>query len=249
MASTSGVPASPASARDALARLVDGGGAWTTPWRHAVGALDPATARDAAVLVLFGVLDGAPGAAPSTVPADARTSVRTGVPAGLDVLLLARAATLGSHPGQVAFPGGRVDPGDDGPVACALREATEETGLDASGVDVLGTYDPLPLPVSNHLVTPVLGWWARRSPVRVVDPGESAHVFSAPVAGLIDPERRRTVEVRRGNRRWHGPGFLVADGDREHVVWGFTAGILDALLDELGWTQPWDRDRVVPAPL
>src|SRR5690349_17201186 len=83
------------------------------------GLPDAASARPAAVLILFGVLD----ALPSDRDAQARAVSRD-----LDVLLLARAETLRSHPGQVAFPGGRVDPEDDGPVSAALREAREETG-------------------------------------------------------------------------------------------------------------------------
>lgn len=230
---TAGAP----TARDELAALPAGGGAWPSPWRLAVGALDE-RARPAAVLMLFGVLDH--------VPADhgARAVARD-----LDVLLLARAATLGHHPGQVAFPGGRLDPGDDGPVDAALREATEETGLDRSGVEVLGTLGELPVPVSNHVVTPVLGWWARPTPVRAVDDAESAHVFRVPVADLLDPGRRRTATVRRGRRVFRSPAFLVEAEGREHLVWGFTGGLLDALFDRLGWTEPWDRSRTVDPPL
>ena len=95
--------------------------------------------RPAAILILFGVLDGLPS--DSEAQADA-------VSRDLDVLLLSRATTLRAHPGQVAFPGGRIDPGDDGSVAAALREAREETGLDPAGVDVLGTLPPVPLAFS-----------------------------------------------------------------------------------------------------
>ncbi|GMA25797.1 coenzyme A pyrophosphatase [Luteimicrobium album] len=228
----------PATARDQLVALAAGDHAWASSWRYAIGTLDPARTRDAAVLVLFGVLDA--------VPSDHRAAA---VARDLDVLLLARAASLGSHAGQVAFPGGRVDPGDGGPVDAALREAVEETGLDAAGVEVIGTFPPLPLPVSHHLVTPVLGWWARPTPVHVVDVGESAHVFRVPVADLVDPENRRTVVARRGPRAYRSPGFVVTADGRDHLVWGFTAGILDAVLDRLGWAEPWDRDRTVDAPL
>ncbi len=224
-------------AREQLAALARSGGAWPEPWQHLVGTPRD-DARPAAVLLLFGVLDGTP--AEHTAHA---------VPRDLDVLLLARAATLGHHPGQVAFPGGRIDPGDDGPVDAALREAVEETGLDRAGVDVLGTLGELPLPVSNHLVTPVLAWWSRPTPVRVVDAAESAHVFRVPVADLLDPQRRRTVTVRRARRVHKSPGFLVEADGREHLVWGFTGGVLEALFDRLGWTEPWDRSRTLDAPL
>ncbi|WP_418277969.1 NUDIX hydrolase [Isoptericola jiangsuensis] len=222
------------SAREQLRALAHDGG-FADPWRHARGVLDPAVARPAAVLVLFGVLDGLPS------DHDAQAEA---VSADLDVLLLTRAATLRSHAGQVAFPGGRAEPGED-TITCALREATEETGVDAGGVEVLGTLAELPMPVSNHVVTPVLAWWRRQSPVGVVDPAESAHVFRAPVADLLDPARRVTTVLRRGGQVWRGPGFEVDDGDNRHLVWGFTAGILDALFDHLGWTEPWDRGHEV----
>jgi len=225
------------AAREQLAALARDGGAWPEPWRHAVGALRD-DARGAAVLLLFGALD--------RVPAE---HAAASVPRDLDVLLLARATTLGHHPGQVAFPGGRLEPEDDGPVGAALREAEEETGLEPAGVDVLGTLGELPVPVSNHLVTPVLAWWSRPTPVRAVDAAESAHVFRVPVADLLDPERRRTVTVRRDRRVHKSPGFLVEADGREHLVWGFTGGILDALFDRLGWTEPWDRTRTLDAPL
>lgn len=218
------------TAREQLAALA-ADGSFAGPWRHARGEIDLSAARPAAVLVLFGVLDSL---------AAEHDAQALAVHRDLDVLLLARAATLRSHAGQVAFPGGRVEP-DEGVVEAALREATEETGVDTAGVEVLGTLESLPMPVSNHVVTPVLAWWARQSAVGVVDPGESAHVFRAPVADLLDSSNRVTTVLRRGGREWRGPGFLVDDGDAEHLVWGFTAGILDALFDHLGWTEDWDR--------
>lgn len=196
------------------------------------------SARPAAVLILFGVLDDLPSRHDAQDAAVSRD---------LDVLLLARAATLRSHPGQVAFPGGRIDPGDDGPVAAALREAEEETGLDPAGVEVLGTLPTIPLEYSGHLVTPVLGWWRHPSAVRVVDEAESADVFRAPVADLLDPRRRGTTVLHRDGAQWRGPGFLVPrHGGGTHLVWGFTGVVLDALFERLGWTEPWDRDRELP---
>ncbi|WP_336708758.1 NUDIX hydrolase [Oerskovia sp. USHLN155] len=233
------------SARADLAALAQDGAPWPRPWRYAIGTLDESRVRQAAVLVLFGVLDdvaasratSGPGAAPLPVAAD------------LDVLLLARASTLSHHPGQVSFPGGRLDDTDADLVDAALREAVEETGLDRDGVEVLGSLSPLPLPVSNHLVTPVLGWWARPTPVAVVDSAESAHVFRVPVADLTDPANRRTAVVRRGRDTHKSPSFLVSAEGREHLVWGFTGAILDALLDRLDWAEPWDAARTVEVPV
>lgn len=192
------------------------------------------TGRQAAVLVLFGVLDG-----------HLAEHTGGGVPADLDVLLLGRAATLSQHPGQVSFPGGRIDPGDAGPEQAAIREAVEETGLDPAGVQVLGCLEPMPVPASNHVVTPVLAWWAQQSPVAVVDVGESAAVFRAPVRDLLSPAHRRTVTVRHGGVTYRTPGFVLD----EHLIWGFTAKVLSQLFDELGWTEPWDTTLTVPAPI
>ncbi|MGR6740524.1 NUDIX hydrolase [Microbacterium sp. F1-18] len=200
-------------------------------------AAAPST-RAAAVLVLFGVLDDRPSA---HAPEGALSRE-------LDVLLLSRATTLRSHPGQVALPGGRVDPGDVDVVAAALREAREETGLDTEGVEVLGALPPVPLEYSRHLVTPVLAWWRRPSPVRVVDVAESAAVFRAPVADLLAPANRGVTVLRRDGSEWRGPGFVVRQDAAEFLVWGFTAMLLDGLFTELGWTQAWDTERELPLP-
>ncbi|WP_254786999.1 CoA pyrophosphatase [Curtobacterium sp. MCBA15_001] len=195
--------------------------------------------RRAAVLMLFGVLDDVP----SDRPAD-----HDAVSRDLDVLLLARATTLRAHPGQVAFPGGRIDPGDTDATAAALREAREETGLDPAGVEVLGAMPAVPLAFSRHLVTPVLGWWRAPSPVRVVDAAESAAVFRAPVADLLDPAHRGVTVLRQDGREWRGPAFTVDSDSGQHVVWGFTASLLDALFTRLGWAEPWDRSREIALP-
>jgi 8-oxo-dGTP pyrophosphatase MutT (NUDIX family) len=193
--------------------------------------------RAAAVLMLFGPRSGRPAAPSVAEPGGAR-------PEHLDVLLLRRADTLNSHAGQVAFPGGRLEPGE-GAIAAALREAEEETGLDPAGVDVLGALAPLPAPVSSHTVTPVLAWWRDPSPVGVVDPAESAHVFRAPVADLLDPANRYATTRTRNGLTWSGVAWRLQVDGVDHLVWGFTAGILDTMLARLGWAQPWDETRVI----
>ncbi|GGI46380.1 8-oxo-dGTP pyrophosphatase MutT (NUDIX family) [Agromyces flavus] len=197
-------------------------------------------ARPAAVLILFGVLDG--------LPSDHEAQARA-VSRDLDVLLLARATTLRSHAGQIAFPGGRVDDGDADPIDAALREAREETGLDPAGVEVLGALEAIPLSRSSHLVTPVLAWWAAPTAVAPVDHAESSAVFRIPVADLLDPGNRCTTVIRRDGMEWRGPAFTVHGAGDERLVWGFTAMVLDVLFDELGWTEPWDRSRELDLPL
>jgi len=166
-------------------------------------------------------------------------------PDGPDVLLIERAATLRQHAGQPAFPGGAVDPTDDGPAATALREATEEVGLDPAGVEVVALLPDLYLGVTDFLITPVVGWWRTRGPVGVADPGEVARVEAVPLAELADPANRHYVR--------HPSGYLsLAFSVRGMIVWGFTAIVLDGMLTLGGWARDWDqtdiRDLPRPAP-
>ncbi len=161
---------------------------------------------------------------------------------GPDVLLIERASDMRSHAGQPAFPGGAVDEGDAGPVAAALREAQEETGLDPGGVRVLQVLPDLWLPPSGFSVTPVLGFWTDPVPVRAQDPREVARAERVPLADLVDPLNRVTWVHPAGHR---GPGFLVAG----MTVWGFTAMLLDRLLALGGWARPWAEDREVEVRL
>jgi 8-oxo-dGTP pyrophosphatase MutT (NUDIX family) len=162
-------------------------------------------------------------------------------PAGPDVLLTQRSTTMRSHAGQVAFPGGKLDPTDAGPEAAALREAVEETGLDPAGVQLRVTCPDLYVPPSRFLVTPVIGWWRQPSPVAPGDPAEVAQVLRVPIARLIDPANRFQSLHPSG---YQGPGFEV-DG---LFVWGFTAGVLDWLISLAGLALPWDdrRRRQIP---
>ena len=220
------------TARQDLVDLVAAVESGTAPapdprWREL--AVEPGErVRRAAVLMLFGALGNDPA-----------ESEKLLAPADLDVLLLQRAQTLEDHPGQVAFPGGGIDPGES-VVAAALREAEEETGLNPAGVDVLGVMPELALPRGNFLVTPVLAWWAAQSPVRVVDYGESAQVFRVPVRDLLDPDNRVMATVSRAGQTFQSPAFTV----NGVVVWGFTGMILNQLFEQLGWAVPWDRARL-----
>ncbi|MFJ5260956.1 NUDIX hydrolase [Streptomyces sp. NPDC088387] len=210
----------------------DGLPGWLDPVAHAIDTVEPpqlsrflppedGAGRQSAVLILFG--EGARGP---------------------ELLLMERASSLRSHAGQPSFPGGALDPEDgdpqgDGPLRAALREAEEETGLDPSGVQLFGVLPRLYIPVSSFVVTPVVGWWRRPSPVGVVDPNETARVFTVPVADLTDPANRASAVHPSGHT---GAAFLVESA----LVWGFTAGIIDRLLHFAGWELPWDRDKQVP---
>ncbi|NAS22419.1 NUDIX domain-containing protein [Herbidospora sp. NEAU-GS84] len=174
--------------------------------------------RKAAVLLLFG--DG---------------------PAGPDILLIQRSSKGRNHAGQPAFPGGGVDPGDDGPVGAALREAAEETGLDPEGVKVLGVMPELYLSHSDNRVTPVIGWWHTPCAVHAASPDEVESVERVPVAELVDPANRFRLRHPSG---FVGPAFRV----RGLLVWGFTAGVLDGVLATCGFERPWDRSRIEDLP-
>jgi 8-oxo-dGTP pyrophosphatase MutT (NUDIX family) len=164
---------------------------------------------------------------------------------GPDLLLTERAHTMRSHPGQVSFPGGSIDPSDASPTAAALREAEEEVGLDPAGVDVLATLPELWLPPSNFAVTPVLAYWREPGPVGVVDPAEVHAVFRTPISELLDPAHRVTFTHPGG---YSSPGFLIGE-DKDVVLWGFTAGLINKLFDFIGLTRPWDASvtREVPS--
>jgi 8-oxo-dGTP pyrophosphatase MutT (NUDIX family) len=177
-----------------------------------------ASARRSAVLILFG--EG---------------------PGGPDLLLIEKSPHLRSHAGQPAFPGGGVDPGDDYPVGTALREAEEEAGVDPDGVRVVATLPELYLPPSDRLVVPVVAWWDDPREVSVGDPREVARVARVPLADLADPAHRFRIRHPSG---YVGPAFGVAD----MVVWGFTAGLLDAILEATGLARPWDATDVRPLP-
>jgi 8-oxo-dGTP pyrophosphatase MutT (NUDIX family) len=148
-------------------------------------------------------------------------------PEGVCVVLTKRASHLKHHPGQIAFPGGKVDAGDKDTVAAALREADEEIGLKGRDVTVLGTTEPHET-VTGFLVTPVLAQVAAEfRPIRQED--EVEEVFLVPLAHLTDPANFR-VEGRlwRGQMRHY---YVVPYGP--YYIWGATARILRAIADRM----------------
>ena len=183
------------------------------------------TGRDAAVLVLF------------SGPAD---SPNGGLPDDADLLVTVRASTLRHHAGQAAFPGGAADPGDDGPIFTAMREATEETGIDTSRLTPLATLEKMFIPPSGFHVVPVLAYSPDPGPVFVVDESETAVVARVPVRAFINPENRLMVYRKENTRRLAGPAFLL----NEMLVWGFTGQVISAMLDVAGWTRPWNTEDV-----
>ena len=165
--------------------------------------------RRGAVLVLFGEGDHGP-----------------------DLLLTERAHHMRSHPGQISFPGGGIEPGETAREA-ALREAQEETGLDPSGVDVFAELPQLWLPPSNYAVTPLLAWWETESPVAAVDPDEVHAVHRVPISELVGPAHRIVVRHPSG---WVGPAYLMG-AEKDLILWGFTAVIIARLFDYVGWAE------------
>ncbi len=148
-------------------------------------------------------------------------------PRGPRVLLTKRSSRLKHHPGQIAFPGGKVDPGDDGPIDAALREAEEEVGLPRVLVDVLGTL-PSHETVTGFDVTPVLAW-IRGGFVPVPEEGEVDEVFSVPLAHVTDPSNFQIQSrIWRGQIRRY---YVVPWGP--YYVWGATARILRGLAERL----------------
>lgn len=147
--------------------------------------------------------------------------------AGYSVLLTRRSDTLRSHTGQVAFPGGRQDPGER-PWETALREAHEEVGLEPHFVSLAGLSTPYETG-SGYLITPVVGF-VRPGFQLTPNPGEVADIFETPFGFLMDPanyqEHERALpsgETRRFYAMTH----------EEQYIWGATAGILRALYHRL----------------
>jgi 8-oxo-dGTP pyrophosphatase MutT (NUDIX family) len=147
---------------------------------------------------------------------------------GFSVLLTRRADTLRSHTGQVAFPGGRCDPGET-PWETALREAHEEIGLDPSRVELAGLSTPYRTAGSGYQIMPVVGFVAPDVTLKP-NPHEVAEIFETPFGFLMDPSNlaQQERETPAGDRR----RFYAATWEGQYI-WGATAGMLRALYDRL----------------
>lgn len=144
------------------------------------------------------------------------------------LLLTRRRETMRQHAGQVAFPGGRADPGDASPVATALREAHEEIGLPADAVTLIGDDAPYRT-VTGYTIVPVVGVIPPDLPMRPQET-EVADIFEVPLAFLLDPLNRleRSADLQGGQRRYWE--FLH---DR-HRIWGATAAMIVNLARRIG---------------
>jgi len=136
------------------------------------------------------------------------------------VLLTRRTDTLRRHAGQVAFPGGRIDPEDAGPVEAALREAHEEVALPPAQVEVIGTTDAYETG-TGYRITPVVGVVPPDLPL-VPCEAEVAAVFEAPLAHLLDPANHQLREAEWQGRMRH---YYAIEWET-HFIWGATAGII-----------------------
>lgn len=141
---------------------------------------------------------------------------------GLHIIFTERAASLKEHPGQVSFPGGRIEGDDPSPMSAALREAEEEIGLKAEKVSVAGCLDPY-LTVTGFLITPVVGFVdesfiARPNPVEVIE------VFEIPLKKVL---KRQSIEKGYRTRPDFGVTFQIYElSFGGHYIWGATAAIL-----------------------
>ncbi len=145
----------------------------------------------------------------------------------LSVLLTQRTETLKKHAGQISFPGGRVDPGDAGPIDTAFREAEEEIGLDRRHVEPIGFLDGYRTGTGFH-ITPVVAL-VRPTFELTLQPEEVAHTFEVPLAFLLDEANHQ-----KHSREWRGrvrTYWAIPYGD--HYIWGATAGMLKNLVTRL----------------
>ncbi|WP_144602594.1 NUDIX hydrolase [Algoriphagus algorifonticola] len=143
--------------------------------------------------------------------------------------LIKRPEYIGVHSGQIAFPGGKMDEGDENEVFTALREAEEEVAVNASKVQVLGRMSDLFIPASNFLVSPVIGY-VDHIPEFVPEEREVQRIISARVSDIVSPEIQKKTILEIGNQiKLDTPYFEV----EKEMVWGATAMILGEFIELL----------------
>lgn len=143
--------------------------------------------------------------------------------------LIKRPEYIGVHSGQIAFPGGKMDEGDENEVFTALREAEEEVAVNASKVEVLGRMSDLFIPASNFLVSPVIGY-VDHIPEFVPEEREVQRIISARVSDIVSPEIQKKTILEIGNQiKLDTPYFEV----EKEMVWGATAMILGEFIELL----------------
>ena len=188
-------------------------------------ALAAGRARDAEIRLGDGPI---PGIVPPPVPTPAAVLIAITDRSAPGVILTQRPETMRQHPGQAAFPGGRIDSGEDA-VTAALREAREEIALDPAQVTVVGIADPY-VTGTGYRIVPVLGVIPPDLPL-VPSEAEVAAVYEVPLAHLLDPANHRLATVAfRGERRQF---WEMTWGDRR--IWGATAAMIVNLSRRLQW--------------
>jgi 8-oxo-dGTP pyrophosphatase MutT (NUDIX family) len=143
--------------------------------------------------------------------------------------LIKRPQYLGAHSGQVALPGGKVEDGDPDVVFTALREAEEEIGIDAGKVEVLGSLTELYIPVSNFLVTPIVGFLDHK-PILIPEQREVEKIIPIALNHLTQPEIVKQTPISLGGGKYLETPYFDLSGE---VVWGATAMILSELIQVL----------------
>lgn len=145
----------------------------------------------------------------------------------LSLILTQRPMHLRAHPGQISFPGGKIEPSDTNAIAAALREAEEEIGLLRHNVDVVGTF-PAHNTFTGFEITPVIGI-VKQAFVMKLDPGEVADCFSVPLSFFIEPTHRHQKRFLRQGR-YYDVHFIPY---QQRFIWGATAAIIDHLCRHL----------------
>ncbi|MGV3480034.1 MAG: CoA pyrophosphatase [Sphingobium sp.] len=185
--------------------------------------------RGSPILLAGDNRDAVPGKQDILVPAAVLVAVTDRTDPG--VILTQRTETLRKHAGQIAFPGGRIDAGDTGPVGAALREAEEEIALPPSAVTVIGETDPYRT-ITGFQVTPVVGV-VRPDIVLRANDAEVADVFEVPLSFLLEPMNHLEQAVEWQGRERHY--YEITYGERR--IWGATAAMIVNLARRLAWTE------------